>query len=85
MPTSIEEIKKSENALELKEKIYQILEEYKEYGLKLDEIEFNLKLKCESTFNFGGKLFLYNLLQDLVKQSKIKTLISKGTEYFFID
>ena len=83
MPTSIEEIKKSENALELKEKICQILEEHKEYGLKLDEIEFNLILKSESKFSFGGKLFLYNLLQDLVKQSKIKTLISKGTEYFF--
>ena len=83
MPTSIKEIKKSENAMELKEKICQILEEHKKYGLKLDEIEFNLKLKSKSTFNFGGKMFLYNFLLDLVKQGKIKSSISKGIEYFF--
>jgi len=61
------------------EKIKQLLRDNKGYGLKLNEIEFLLKLKM------GGKMYLYSFLQELVEKEQIKKSISNGIEYFFID
>ncbi|MFX0071356.1 MAG: hypothetical protein ACFFAO_09735 [Candidatus Hermodarchaeota archaeon] len=85
MPKALNELKKQENSLEIKNKIYQILKKHRGNALKLNEIEFNLIKISNLGINLGGKLFLYNILKDLINQNKIRSIISKGHEYFFIE
>jgi len=85
MIKALNEIKKYENSSEIKCKICQILEDYKGEALMLDEIEFFLMKESNLGIYLGGKLFLYTIITDLINQKKIKSIISKGKQYFFIE
>ena len=85
MPEALNEIKKNENLLEIKNKICQILEDHRGEALILDEIEFFLIKESNLGIHLGGKLYLYNILKDLINQKKINSIISAGKQYFFVE
>lgn len=85
MPISLKRISNYDNSNDIKEKIYQILKENKGNGLDFNELEFFLKNVKKFGLEIGGKFFLYSLIKDLVHDSKIKSVISQGKEYFFIE
>ena len=85
MPKALNEIKKHENLLEIKKKICQILEDHRGKALILDEIELFLMKESNLGIHLGGKLFIYTIINDLIKQKKINSIISKGKQYFYIE
>jgi hypothetical protein len=85
MPKRIEELLKLENSDEIKHKIIGILGEYKEFALNFNEIQFNLNKERNLNIELGGKFYIYNILKDLIRDGKIKSVISSGTEYFYFD
>lgn len=85
MPISLKEIKNYDNSSEIKDKIYQILKRNKGNGLDFNELEFLLINEKLYGLKIGGKFFLYNLIKELVHDNIIKSVISQGKEYFFIE
>ncbi|TFG13160.1 MAG: hypothetical protein EU535_05370 [Promethearchaeota archaeon] len=85
MPKALNDIKKHENLLEIKKKICQILEDNKGKALILDEIEFYLMKDSNLGIHLGGKLFLYTIMEDLINQKKINSIISGGKQYFYVE
>jgi len=85
MPKSIEELLKFENFDEIKGKIIEILQNYKRVALNFNEIQFTLIRERNFSIEVGGKLFIYNILRDLIREFKVKSIVSNGTEYFYID
>ena len=76
MPKALNELKKQENSLEIKNNICQILEKYRGNALKLSELKFKLMRESNLGIELGGKLFLFSILKDLIKQNKIQSIIS---------
>ena len=85
MPVSLKKINNYDIQDDIKEKICQILKENKGNGLDYNEIEFFLKNEKKFGLKLGGKFFLYSLLKDLIQNNKIKSIITEGKEYFFIE
>jgi len=85
MPRSITELLKHENSQLIEKLILDLLLHNKGMALTFNEIEFNLIKEKQSGVNLGGKLFINNILRDLIKQTKIKSIISIGIEYFYLE
>ena len=85
MPRSIVELLKHENSKLIESIILKALLNNKGNALTFNEIEYNLIKERQSGVNLGGKLFLNNILRGLIKQGKIKSIISIGIEYFYIE
>ena len=85
MPRSITELLKHENSQLIEKLILDLLFHNKGMALTFNEIEFNLIKEKQSGVNLGGKLFINKILRDLIKQKKIKSIISIGIEYFYLE
>ncbi|MCK4380802.1 MAG: hypothetical protein KAW51_06640 [Candidatus Lokiarchaeota archaeon] len=85
MPRSITELLKHENSRLIENIILKFLRNNKGIALTFNEIEFNLIKEKQSGVNLGGKFFINNILRDLIKQKKIKSIISNGIEYFYLE
>ena len=85
MPRSITELLKHENSRLIENIILKFLRNNKGIALTFNEIEFNIIKEKQSGVNLGGKFFIYNILRDLIKQKKIKSIISNGIEYFYLE
>ena len=85
MPISLKKINNYDSLDDIKEKICQILREHKGNGLDYNELEFFLRNEKKIGLKIGGKFFLYNLIKDLIQENKIKSIITEGKEYFFIE
>lgn len=85
MPKRIEELIKFENFEEIKEKIIEILQNYQRSALNFNEIQFNLIKDRKLNIELGGKFFLYTILRNLIREGKIKSIVSNGMEYFYLD
>ena len=85
MPRSITELLKHENSRLIENIILKFLRNNKGIALTFNEIEFNLIKEKQSGVNLGGKFFINNILRDLIKQKKIKSIISIGIEYFYLE
>ena len=66
-------------------KIIKFLEKRKGYGVTLDDIGFSLIKRRVTGMKITGKFFLNNILRKLVKENRIKNIISKGTEFYYIE
>ncbi|MHA1147365.1 MAG: hypothetical protein ACTSR8_03890 [Promethearchaeota archaeon] len=82
---SLEELRKFENKKEIRKKILEFLREKKGNGITLDNIVFSLINTKKLGIKIGGHFFLNDLLKNLVKECKIKSIISNGKEFFFIE
>jgi hypothetical protein len=85
MPISLKKINIDDSSDDIKEKILQILKENKGNGLDYNELEFLLRNEKNLGLKLGGKFFLYSLIKELVHNNKIKSIISEGKEYFYIE
>ena len=85
MPGSIVELLKYENSQLIENIIFKILLNNKGMALTFNEIEFNLIKEKQSGVSLGGKFFINKILRDLIKQKKIKSIISNGIEYFYLE
>jgi hypothetical protein len=85
LPISLKKLNNYDRSDDIKEKICQILKENKGNGFEFNELEYFLKNEKTFSLKLGGKFFLYSLMKDLVHNNKIKSIISQGKEYFFIE